>query len=111
VEVWTELIGSGVSLVTSSLVLVELGNGLARAHHRPLALQIAGSLQSSSRITVVQSDGELESRAWQLFRDCPDKSWGMTDCVSMTLMRDLQIEDVLTNDHHFEQAGFNVLIR
>ena len=34
-----------------------------------------------------------------------------TDCVSFTLMRELNIQDGFTSDHHFRQAGFNPLLR
>lgn len=37
-----------------------------------------------------------------------DKGYSLTDCMSMTTMRELQITDVLTHDHHFIQEGFNV---
>ena len=29
----------------------------------------------------------------------------------MTAMRDTNIKDILTNDHHFTQEGFNALIQ
>ncbi len=109
--VWADLTASGVSHVTSSLVLIELADGLSRVQYRPLALRIVDALRSSRRIKIVQSDASLETRGWQLFRDRSDKAWGMTDCVSMTLMADLEIEDAFTADHHFEQAGFSILLK
>jgi hypothetical protein len=74
-------------------------------------LRIVDALQSSKRIKIVQSDASLETRGWQLFRNRSDKAWGMTDCVSMALMADLEIETAFTSDHHFEQAGFNILLK
>jgi predicted nucleic acid-binding protein len=35
----------------------------------------------------------------------------LTDCSAMNAMDAVGIRDVLTNDHHFEQEGFNVLIK
>ena len=35
----------------------------------------------------------------------------MTDCVSMSLMTERGIQDVFTADHHFEQSGFNILLK
>jgi predicted nucleic acid-binding protein len=109
-SVWTALTASSVSHVTTSLVLIELADGLSRIQYRPLALQIIDALHASQRVRIVQSDIALEARAWQLFRQRNDKTWGMTDCVSMTLMADLEIEDAFTADHHFQQAGFNILL-
>jgi len=40
-----------------------------------------------------------------------DKEWGLTDCISFVVMKDRKLTDVLTTDHHFEQAGFKSLLR
>jgi len=40
-----------------------------------------------------------------------DKGYSMTDCISMQTMRAEGITDVLTNDLHFEQEGFQALFR
>ncbi len=110
-SIWADLMASAASHVTTSLVLIELADGLSRVQHRSLALQIVDALRKSKRIKIVQSDVSLETRGWRLFRDRSDKAWGMTDCVSMALMADLGIEDAFTADHHFEQAGFNILLK
>ena len=34
----------------------------------------------------------------------------MTDCVSISLMTNRGLMDVFGLDHHFSQAGFNLLI-
>jgi len=39
-----------------------------------------------------------------------DKEYSLTDCISMNVMRDEGITDILTNDHHFTQEGFTILI-
>lgn len=38
-----------------------------------------------------------------------DKEYSLVDCMSMELMRAQDIRHVVTNDHHFRQAGFTVL--
>ena len=53
---------------------------------------------------------ELEAAAWELFRQRPDKTWGVTDCASFVVMKQLGIETAFTVDRHFEQAGFQRLI-
>jgi predicted nucleic acid-binding protein len=109
--VWAELSDSGAGLITTSLVLIELADGLSRVHHRGLAVQLVDALERSRRVEIVPVDEHLEKLGWQLFRVREDKDWGMTDCVSMSLMADRHIQDVFTADHHFEQAGFNILLR
>lgn len=109
-EIWSDLVQSPALFVTSSLILIELADGLARIQHRPLAIEMVDRLRTTDRVRIVQSDSALEFEAWQLYRSRSDKEWGMTDCVSMSLMKEQGIRDVFTADHHFEQAGFNVLL-
>ena len=33
------------------------------------------------------------------------------DCISMDTMRQMGLTEVLTNDHHFTQEGFTILIK
>jgi len=40
-----------------------------------------------------------------------DKEWGMTDCVSISLMSQRGITKTFTADNHFEQAGFQILLK
>jgi predicted nucleic acid-binding protein len=39
-----------------------------------------------------------------------DKGYSLTDCISMNVMRDRGINDVLTQDKQFAQEGFNILL-
>jgi predicted nucleic acid-binding protein len=39
-----------------------------------------------------------------------DKGYSLTDCISMSLMHERGIQEVLTHDHHFEQEGFTILL-
>jgi predicted nucleic acid-binding protein len=38
-----------------------------------------------------------------------DKEYSHVDCMSMVLMEQRGIRHVLTNDHHFTQAGFTIV--
>ena len=59
--------------------------------------------------TVVPADRALFLRALDLYEDRQDKQYSLTDCMSMVVMRERGITDVLTNDHHFTQAGFIIV--
>jgi len=43
--------------------------------------------------------------------DRPDKNYSLTDCISMQMMRELGVFEILTHDHHFAQEGFVALMR
>ena len=106
-----QLVKAGGPLVTSSLVLIEVGDGLSRVRHRQLAIDIRASLLQSQRVEIVQCSDDLEKRAWDLYTQRPDKDWGMTDCVNMTIMQERGIRSILTADRHFEQAGYEILLK
>ena len=61
-------------------------------------------------VEIVFTDKRLWNTAWQLYEMHKDKEWSLTDCISMVVMKERQISEVLTKDHHFEQAGFVKLL-
>jgi predicted nucleic acid-binding protein len=44
-------------------------------------------------------------------RSRPDKDWSLTDCISFVVMTEAALEEALTGDHNFEQAGFAALLK
>ncbi len=107
---WSHLVVSNPPLVTTSLVLFELGDGLSRINQRSLAVVLYDRLRVSPRVRIIPASLELEAAAWELFRQRPDKTWGVTDCASFIVMKQLDIGAAFTVDRHFEQAGFQRLI-
>jgi predicted nucleic acid-binding protein len=62
-------------------------------------------------VEVIPLSEQLYTRALQLYCERLDKEWGFTDCVSFIVMQDRGIIEALTTDEHFQQAGFQVLMR
>jgi len=62
-------------------------------------------------VTIVSADQALFDRGVSLYNQRLDKMWSLTDCISFIIMQDHGLRDALTGDHHFEQAGFNVLMK
>jgi predicted nucleic acid-binding protein len=60
-------------------------------------------------IQVFPAGRELFLSGLNLYERRPDKEYALVDCMSMELMAAQGIRHVLTNDHHFRQAGFSVL--
>jgi predicted nucleic acid-binding protein len=97
--------------LTTEYVLLEVVNSLSRTPDRPRAIRFLQSLPQLPDLSVVWS-GEVEfNHARQLFERRLDQEWSLTDCGSMEVMRRFAITKALTHDHHFEQAGYEALLR
>ena len=59
---------------------------------------------------VPQTSADFEE-ALLLYSERADKAWSHTDCSSSNIMRRFGIDEALTYDRHFEQAGFAALLR
>ena len=60
---------------------------------------------------LIKASDDLWRAGIDLYQRRPDKGWSLTDCISFVVMERLKITDALTADHHFEQAGFNALLK
>ncbi len=97
-------------VITTEYVLVEVGNWLSRSGDKPLFVQLLSDVQADPRTTIVPASHDLFVRGSALFAQRLDKDWSLTDCISFTVMAQLGLADALTSDHHFEQAGFTILL-
>jgi predicted nucleic acid-binding protein len=99
-------------IVTTEPVLVEIGNRLAAPPNREATARYIETLRREDAVVdVVPQTSALLEQGLALYKSRPDKEWGLTDCISFVVMRERGITDALTIDHHFEQAGINVLLR
>jgi predicted nucleic acid-binding protein len=99
------------SLVTTAWVLTELADGLAGQSTRGTFITLERRLRGDPRMVIVECGAELHNRGLELYRSRPDKNWSLSDCISFVVMADRGINAALTADHHFEQAGFNALLK
>jgi uncharacterized protein len=98
-------------VITTQWVLVELGDALSAGVNRSLFLSFVERLSNEPQWEVVEASGGWYDRGLELFQARGDKEWSLTDCISFRVMQARSITDALTNDHHFEQAEFRVLMR
>jgi predicted nucleic acid-binding protein len=104
---------AGSHIVTTDEVLAECLTFFATAPE-PFRRAAADSVQrllASSLIQVIAQSRDSFLAGLQLYRARPDKGYSITDCISMATMRREGINEVLTNDRHFEQEGFRALFR
>ena len=97
-------------LVTTAWVLLELANALSASRSRPHFERVLTGLRAAANVEIIGPDAALFERGCQLYNDRSDKEWSLTDCISFTVMRDRDLADALTADHHFAQAGFRPLL-
>ena len=98
--------------VTTEMVLVEVFNFFAEfgASGRQLAVDLARDLAVDRRVDVVDQTSLQFWNAVDFYNARPDQEWGLVDCASFQIMQTRGIHEALTNDHHFTQAGFTILM-
>jgi predicted nucleic acid-binding protein len=99
-------------LVTTDEVLSEFLTALSGAgsHYRQQAALAVRDILSDEDVTVLPQTHETFLAGLDLYERRADKGYSLADCVSMNACRAEGITEVLTNDHHFTQEGFVVLI-
>lgn len=100
----------GRQLLTTDAVLLEVGNALARSRKQE-AIAIIEQMVTADDVEIVRFTPQLFDRASALYKTHQDKSWGLVDCISFVVLGDRDINEVLTTDRHFTQAGFQILMQ
>lgn len=98
-------------LVTTDWVLLEVANALSGGRNRAAAVELIASLKANPKVMLVPLDASLQHRGLALYAQRLDKEWSLTDCITFLVMSAEGLSDALTEDHHFEQAGFNALLK
>jgi uncharacterized protein len=109
-RVYDDLMRSRTTLVTTSLVLVEVAGVLAAPHLRGLAAELERRYRQAEIDQLVWIDENAYRRGWHIYCERSDKEWSLVDCISFVIMRDLGLHQVFGADHHFIQAGFQKLL-
>jgi predicted nucleic acid-binding protein len=99
------------TLVTTAWVLTEVADALADPVNRGGFVSLMGSLAAKANVEILPSTQELFEEGVAFYASRPDKRWSLTDCISFVVMTERGIREALTGDHHFEQAGFQALLR
>lgn len=96
-------------LFITDAILMEIGNAFSTMQRRNQGSKIIRDFLKSNRVQVIHLTPEYFEKALQLYEQRSDKEWGMVDCFSFVVMKELNLQDCLTVDHHFSQAGFTIL--
>ena len=100
------------SVQTTEEVLTEFLAALSSGgpQMRQRAVEIVEDILADPTVEVApQSHGSFLA-GLRLYARRPDKQYSLVDCISMNTMRSAGVTEILTNDHHFSQEGFTMLL-
>jgi predicted nucleic acid-binding protein len=102
-----------VHLVTTDEVLSAFLTALSGtgSYYRRQAVQTVHDILADNTATVLPQSRETFLDGVRLYGQRADKGYSLADCISMNACRSEGITEVLTNDRHFIQEGFVVLIQ
>ncbi len=100
-------------IVTTNYVIAELVTLLDSRMRAPRSqlFQYVDVIRNDSDLTLMHVDPAIDAAAWILCKARPDKNWSLVDCTSFIVMQQFGIQQAMTTDQHFEQAGFVRLLK
>jgi len=98
-------------MITTDAVLLEMANYFSRSPLRQHAIEWISAIREAGGWHVIELKRTLLARAEFRYSRHPDKSWSLTDCISMEVMEMRRMREAATTDVHFSQAGYSVLMR
>jgi len=108
-ENWASLVNSKPFLVTTTYIFDEVVTFFNSRNLHYKAVEVGNRLLESADIDLIEIDQSFFHEGWQYFQKHQDKSYSLTDCLSFIVMQKRNIVTALTLDHHFLQAGFQIL--
>ncbi|MDZ4784860.1 MAG: PIN domain-containing protein [bacterium] len=101
------------NLFTTQEVLIEVLNYFSKKGSalRHQAVTFIYDLFGQSNIHIEKQTSSTFHKGLTLYASRLDKRYSATDCISMDHAKELNIKDILTNDAHFTQEGFNILLK
>ena len=108
-----ENLASDITLVTTREVLTEFLAATSRNAPivRQAAVKTVRAILEDEAVIVIPQSPALFSRGRDLYEQRLDKRFSLADCISMIVMRERGIQEILTRDRDFAAEGFVALIR
>lgn len=84
---------------------------MSRGEDRAKGHALIQQLESTAGVEILFAEPALFREGLERHAERPDKEWSLTDCISFVVMEQRSIRRALAYDRHFEQAGFEALLR
>ena len=99
-----EKIGNS-EIITTELILIEVLNYFSkyRADIKKFVAESIESLFTDETVLILEHNHEDFLKALELYKFRLDKGYSLTDCVSINVYRKLEINEILTHDHHLSR--------
>ena len=99
-------------LVTTEEILTEFLTALSkRPRLRDMAVRVVRGILGNPNVKVIPQSRDSFQKGLRRYEERPDKGYSLQDCISMNAMDSESITEILTNDRHFEQDGYTVLMK
>lgn len=98
------------SLLTTDYVADETLTLLRSRGQGQRAIQFGRQLFDLEDVRVHFLERSELRRAWEVFRDRPERGWSFTDCTSKIVIERFHIKRAITFDRHFAEFGAITLV-
>jgi uncharacterized protein len=99
-------IARAASLLTTTYIVDEVVTFFKNRGRHEKAVRVGTLLLTSPSVELLHVDEDLFRAGWAFLVRHEDKRYSLTDCISFVVMHRRGLQDALTFDAHFEQAGF-----
>jgi uncharacterized protein len=100
-------------IITTNYVITEfIGNGCKKCRlNREGLFKAVDEITKLSGIEIVYISVVVHNEEVARLSKWLDKTWSLVDATSFNIMRERKITDALAKDGHFDEAGFNELLK
>lgn len=92
-------------VITTDYVIDEILTLLRSRGEKTKAIELGRRVFDLGTVAIHYLRPDEIHRAWEYYRDNPDRYWSFTDCTSRVVIEKFHVRQVLTFDHHFAEFG------
>jgi len=110
VEIVTKAKQTNQLFITTDYIIDETATLLNARGIGHLAGILFETVNSSHVCRIEWMDQERFAKTQTYYIKHMDHAWSFTDCFSFVIMKELKLQNALTKDTHFKEAGFSPLL-